>query len=562
MPTYYPTCRVRVVARFDEMGEPAVRPLDLQDVKAGTGSSSDRGGKPVALTPNGADPLVHTFDVLQVHEAIVENNGVRIADTATVKINFADFPFDPRMIRYAGIVIFMGGNAPDEFLRPLEATREHAKFFGKVDDVEALFDDGEIVTLACRDLTATFIDTPAPKNVELTGSLETVIRRILKAPNAPWEGIGLEIRGLQQAPQITQELRDHFTRQQLGADGNTPSMPQPGGGGGGTAISTWDYITRLCFLLGVHPMMDLDDSDKPVLVIGPARVLIAGRTQTRQFVYGRNLKKISLKRKLGNLKAPTIAVTSYNPSTKQSFKAAWPDEADDPQRVTAADAQKQRREVKTFPITGLKNEAACRNVAKNIFEQIARQEIGGGLETDDMTSFADPELDSTAAAKHASDLRRTGNLSVVAIRAGDPLEIRIAESNRTGAGPRRSAYGDLLELSQTELARALQAKGYPERVATIVARYLKGGLLEPLYTVRTARHRFSKDDGYSFSCEVANFIQIRDEAFIVKKDPTQQLPPKQGTTEQTGSLTTRTVGSGARVGLPPRPVTTPHPFRR
>lgn len=533
MGVYYPNCRVRIVVRFDELGDPSdIRPLDVAKVELGqsvpTGPS-----RPDAISPTGQDPLVHSFDITQVVECTVNHNGLRIADTATIRLNFADLPFDPRMIRYAGVEVFMGAIRPAMFPSDLPVSREVLRFVGKVDEAEIDLSDETILELKCRDFTALFIDEPSPNSAALKGTLLDVLRAIINSPNAPWAGLGLEVNegGQADIAAIIQSfpVKDAFQRGQQGPTGADPAMPQAGAASsssGSAPNSTWDFITRLCFMLGLVARVGLNKRrDNVALIVGPPRAFLAGSSEVRRMVYGRNLKSLKLHRKFSIAKPQQILVNSYNPSTKQTVHAFWP--KPDPKLATDADAKNTRKNApKVFPIPGLASEADCERVARSVFDQLSKQELGGSLETDDLTSFSDATISTDDLSQYAN----TGSLSMLDTQDGDAIEITIAPSQPNAFSPTRTLYGELLSLSTEALSRRLVEKGYTPQVAGIVSRYLKGGGLEPIFVIRSARHRFSKNDGYSFGCEFVNYVQIRWERLQVKQGaralPPKRLPPR------------------------------------
>lgn len=229
--SYYPSCKVRLIIRFDEFGQssrlkakpktpvknangigkdtplrvvpdpnppPGISRLLLDD---GTGTSPIFAGSaswnlPPQQQVRSADGL--TFDVTVIPKDLDWNqNGIRTPDTVDATFKLSDCPIDPRTVRSCALEVYMGTVTAEEFQKGIEGQHRQAsrgalnggeplnllqdnyldqtgrqrtnlRFQGWVDEWENSWTDGEPeIHLKCRDNTCLLIEQEVPPRLPL-----------------------------------------------------------------------------------------------------------------------------------------------------------------------------------------------------------------------------------------------------------------------------------------------------------------------------------------------------------------------------------------------------------
>src|SRR3990167_868395 len=149
MGSWYPSAKVRLRVRFDELGSahsvpaPAVargerragqsaaaRVLRYSRL-AGEGWAEGEGyvlepmttpelRATIAEGGSSDDELTWQIGAVLPQSCSVERNGIRAADTFKVELPFHDFPFDPRLVRAIGVEVYVGVVSADDFGEGME----------------------------------------------------------------------------------------------------------------------------------------------------------------------------------------------------------------------------------------------------------------------------------------------------------------------------------------------------------------------------------------------------------------------------------------------------------
>lgn len=253
---FYPSCKIRLIVRFEEFSKDLLRERDEAPVKPAMmrrGAQDDGGGKdklsvqPDPLSPPGVSRLVlragggsspsagpqakdSSGDGLTfVLGSIVPTkmawgqNGLRTADTIKVSIRYVDCPLDPRLIRSCAVEMFLGcvdaddyadgieggtrrvGNAleplnlvPDTYSDAEGNERSNLRFQGFVTLWTSKFTDGEAsIDLDCIDNTQLFLDTDAGASPNLRIDPTKPLDEAIAGYLANWrkfEGLSVEYR--------------------------------------------------------------------------------------------------------------------------------------------------------------------------------------------------------------------------------------------------------------------------------------------------------------------------------------------------------------------------------
>lgn len=228
---YYPSCKVKLVIRFDELGRQVfsgkIQPKPtkwfagikdkkaplavVNDPTAPEGTSRlllqiDSSKPPLpGISPSnkikGEDGLTHAIVVVPKDVAWAQN-GIRAADTLSLTFKYVDLPIDPRAVRSCAVELYLGtitaeemqagiegtqrqlsnGQSEpmnliaDEFVDAHGRTRSNLRFQGFVDkwDVDWTSESEPVVRVECRDNTQMLIDAEAPAKLVIDGARQTI----------------------------------------------------------------------------------------------------------------------------------------------------------------------------------------------------------------------------------------------------------------------------------------------------------------------------------------------------------------------------------------------------
>lgn len=492
-----------------------------------------QGGGSVGATLPGAvggvpiDDLTEAPFLFQPQSVNVERNGRRTPDTATVVLDFRDLPFDPRAVRAAAIEIVLGMVLADDFAAGMTGQTSDGellrsviqpsqdgflpgigtRFIGVVDDWDIDYgDDGDTVTLSCRDLTAIPMDTIMVRGdgVNMDLPIDEGIRQLfnrypaLAGTQVVWSGLDPlpPVPSVAVALPVTQRTRR----------GTTAQRRQQSSGGNGGSMKMWDHITDLCNQIGVVPVFE----DDALVLSEPTKYNQRDLANAKRMVYGVNLRSLAFRRKLGGVKVPTIEVRSYDSTLGRCRWARYPTPLGAPNvgifgvgappiarlatEVPVSGRPEERIEVIQLP--GVTNPITMSNAARSIWEQIGRQEIDGTLETDDLWSVDTP----------------VEQADLLSMRAGDELEVLILSTQP--AVPVQSQT----PISATELAgltfngrvQYLMNLGYRRSVAQQVATRQQIVADSTSFRVTNLRIAYDINEGVRVAIDFQNFLELRE----------------------------------------------------
>jgi hypothetical protein len=510
MAIYYPAAKVILTVRWEDY---------LRDGSPEVQGSDARLHRRLQRLQNNESSFV--LDPLRF---VVEQNGIRTADRVMkLELDGRDFPFDPRLARSVEIAVFVGQREratseyvfkrpevipPDDETSPAGDEQDRI-FAGFADDFRRSHDErGHVVTLEGRDYTSLFLDAPYPvANIATKGSIEETLRDWVHGAE-PTKGFGLP------AAQIIRVVVDdscsEVTTNSLVVSGKAKETKPAGHGkakaGGRTVIgqtaskalaakgkavgaqhSYWDVIQDLCDQLGLVAFIRGTD-----LIVTAPRNLTTLQTLTAPYlVWGRNIERLEVKKKLGRLRAPNIEIVSHARGKAKRHSAVYPHRPGDIHRpglsyATVVDNEgketKQYR-VDRYYVGGLSSDAACMAVAQRVFEDIASNEIEVLVETREMLAFDEDELPN----EH----------SLTRVRDGTPIGIRVE--------------GDLQSLLQNksvpERTQLLEAHGYLPAVALAFAEHWDSmRAFSSVFRTRAARHDWDVQTGYKLTIEAVNYL--------------------------------------------------------
>lgn len=325
------------------------------------------------------------------------------------------------------------------------------------------------------------------------------------------------------------------------------------GGSSSDTTSFWDLITRYCFLVGaipffrgrnliIRPARSIFDQSKPVgqeasglraglnkfnaavtqfgtgglvqstektwdPVFGGNGVRIDddGRPFTvRKFVYGRNVKELSFERKFTGVKVPVIELVSYDTSSTNRGKAKlliaqWPPEDEKLARMSGVSPSGEVSQTDRVQISvpGVRDLKQLTSMARDLYEEIGRGEMGGSCKTGFLSSYkgsnADPDICRLRPGHAVEFSMDTRQLSSTAPAANTKLALD------------RSSFEDAVK----QIKRSLGSSD--ENLARVIVASSRSAVLGQMNTFRSSNVVFSWDlsAGLQTSFDFQNYLVVR-----------------------------------------------------
>ncbi|MCC6546208.1 hypothetical protein IT570_03480 [Candidatus Sumerlaeota bacterium] len=446
MAVYYPRAVIRFLFQLDRRVDALVAAL----LPPGWEKFAQAAGSVVnaAAASNGVLQGDYMVDVVP-QRLRVKCNSYHEADEAFATIDFARFPFDPRIAKAVTMQIHMGAvGSVDE---KLKLSKKTLLFTGYVDEGDWQQDDDSTIKFDARDQTALIHGRPfSGQQVDVTKPLIEVIQAILQEhpSTAPMK---VEARGVDGSIVIADFKGD------IGGQKHS----------GETTQSAWEVITHLCIEVGWICWVEQD-----TVVIAESQALIG--IKGPKFIYGQNLKEIGVKRQVGWAKAAPITVRSWNPVERKTISATWPKEM---KPEVQGDGKPKPPDANLYCLSNVKDVAALERAARCIWVRRQSQDIC---------------LDFTTA-----EMKGIDNEELLQLRAGMPIQVLFTRAEE------QFLYGKTLG----EATRYLLGQGYRPGVAAAIAGAYQD--ITALYQVDTAEHSFDEQKGYQLRVKAASYIQAQ-----------------------------------------------------
>ena len=492
MPTFRPACAVNFKLYFDESLNPNANPPPPDTVDNNVRVPKDgASGQPTqepAMLQRASQQASFIYSRQPKHLS-VELPGYRQAGTFNATFDFRDLPIDPRTVQACAVEIHLGSVSHADFARgmvrserdgsrastlrtrdangnPRQDTLVMVAYVDQWDVDEA--DRGAEVSLIGRDMRAPLLDTPigvAPgvlatilDQLDLSQPINTVVKQLLSY-NPLFGQFSVETNPAEwpnetvPAPSAADLVPRHRRGARGQRAGGRASLP-----GDSNNMSFWDLIVQLCYVVGAIPYFR-----GTALVIRPARSIfdqsragfdptvrtpfangqprtVPGTNTTfnvRRLVYGRDIQKLHFSRKFGGYAKPKtvrcVSVTALHRGLDNVIQAQWPmptAPAAARRNRTAPGGQQSQEEILTLPVPGIHDQGRLQEIARNLYEQIARLEFTGNASTRNLASLggdnSDPDLlrlQPGDAVEFYTDVRE--------LRARQPLVSTVTDHYRT-----------------------------------------------------------------------------------------------------------------------------------
>lgn len=548
-PSYIPRARVRLAIRFEEFSrnagtpKPPKKPPHLR-----TGTGVDNKGNLSVSTMNGAfilqapdehgptlgtpqqqgtskDGLTYVLEGIIPIRMNVLRNGIRMADTCSLELDFLDFPFYPPIVRSIAIECYLGclsdadfqketqgrqGSAqgqhpmsmiPDTYVDAYGRQRTNRRFSGYVDQI--LTKHGKLaastVLLECTDNTRLLIGQDAPPKLVIAADkpLDRAVADYLA--NFPqYRGLRIEYRPAGATPPtLSKALAKSAFKPKLGP----PPAGGAGAGGGGTSkLSVWDYLTDIAVSLGLIVRFE----DATIIFQRPrtlyaskfsgraddaftGRILPGGRViKNRLFVHGANIDDLEFGRKFNRFQSANVEVRCYSAALGKTLVARFPTKEDRQKQLLPGDAADEKWTV--YTLHGIEDLETMRSVAQSIYEVAGRNEFSTKFATNSLGSFGGSNLDPDA----------------LDVQAGDTIDVEVRRE--VGGG---FSAGEAEESIAVRASTWLKSLGYDPALADAYQAAMTQVGFPTTFRVGTVAINWDNDQGVSFDFDCINYLEVR-----------------------------------------------------
>ena len=521
------------VQRYDTDGNLVTSSVvtDSELQAAAGGESSKRALTPLTFTGDGFTTIMNVAP----SRASFDLPHPRQAATFTISVPYSTLAIDPRLVRAAGVEIHIGCVTAKEYgdgmtgaaRKDGQASSMLSTRSGLIDPVTGLpapddstllfygtldkwkvehTEEKSTVTLTGRSLIGLLLDGKPPidalKRIDLTRPIHRVVADLIatipidqrlrldvSTDAGEWTG------GVVPSPGSI----DGFTNIRLGAQDGQPKA----GGGGKDRVSYWDLITNLCNLVGGVP--HLQGSTIWVrpgrsiyeIIDNPGRTPFRndrygpdGKLAIRRLLVGQHMAKFELERTMGGKPVPVVQCLGFDDRAvgmARIVKGQWPP-AD-----SAAARSKDDGDIIRIPQGGIRDAGRLTQIARDVYEEIGRGEVGGAFETVTLASFGGDNADA--------DLLR--------LRPLEPIEVLVDE--QTGPAPIVNELTARASGTFQQEVDALRTRLGDVDVARAIVAARRGAVIGILDAFRVIAVRFEvdADRGIKVSGDFQNYIVSR-----------------------------------------------------
>lgn len=608
MATYYPSMVVNFKLRFDEALHVVSTPAPVNTEESSQNpvqpTETNQRGTTEPLVLRRGDENVSFVLGRVPKKASVELPGYRQAATFNLTIDFRDLPIDPRTIRAAAVEIHLGavdagsfaagmrGRQPDGTRLSQLVTRDSAGnpnaktlvLVGVVDEWEVTHNgEGSEVQIEGRDMRGILLDSPLSASLldKVGGStIDDIVRQLLNHhPLGAQFHVSVNAAEWPKGVVPTPTTPSITPRHRQGARGRRAHARQSPPGQQ-TEITYWDAIVRYCYLVGaipyfsgtdlrIRPVRSIFDQQRagfdpsvatPFHPDQPRQVGNGAPFSVRRMVYGRDTESLNFKRKFaGNAKPKTVRCVAIDTSKRAGgngvlVEARYPPEETSQAvqgartQTVAPGGQSSSEDLLNIPVHGISDPARLLEVARNIFEEIGRNEMSGSCATKNLASFGGGNTDP----------------DLMSLRPGDGVEFLVDARGLSQRTPLVSALTDFERTPFEEMVRQVKKRIGDDNLARVIVATARGQIAEIQRYFRVSNVHYDwSDTGLSISFDFQNYFVQR---FDLSKAPQAPQPLAQvqavrGGTEVTfneatnvpapqrqGAVTTRTVPGGPRRG--------------
>jgi hypothetical protein len=447
--------------------------------------------------------LTSSVDEKNIKEIFVVPRNVEVnvgdhkkGDSFSCELDYKNFPFDPRFMRSCGVAVYLENiEKLEETGKPLTIipSKANTVFMGFVDeDLVTLDDTKRIIRLEGRDFTSLLIDQKYKENVPISQSdpIDISIQNFLYS-----------IPALQKIKFVNKTGNDRLPA--LSSFGPDPTSHLAGHKNTGSKETYWDIIQGSANRAGLICYISLDE-----LILTTPRNLYNTENDLK-IVYGKNIKSLTFKRKLGRFKGFNIRVRSrvgtdiVTADIPREATETWAESFGIPREdvlipVMGTDGTIDKSKTTqtapfiTFPIPKIVKKEALISIGESVFEDYSRQQLEGTLDTNEMLG-------------HSGSGPKDANFKVIDLTQldiGQPLAIDIAIDDLESIGRLTS---------QEKRVEYLRRRNYSNDVAVLFAESI--GKFSPRFFTKNYTMTLNQDSGFSLKIDFINIINLSNKAF-------------------------------------------------
>ncbi len=426
------------------------------------------------------------------------------------------------------------------------------RLVGTVDEWDVLHDkNGSEVSIRGRDMRALLLDTPIGTDpvrankflttIDLSQTIDVVVRQIL-ALNPLFGQFNVQVNSAEWPNSQLPSPGDTkiIPRSRQGAKPSAKKPARPTLPSGLDKINFWDLVVKFCYLCGAIPYFQ-----GTTLIIRPSRSIYDQQravfnpliptpfanaeprwtdAQTgkpldqpiavRKLLYGRDVESMGFNRKLAGYQRPKVvrAVGINSDNDGKALEAnfisgTWPSSGPTAKLTTkmSPSATQAEEEILNIPVHGITDVARLQEIARAVYEEIGRGEMGGTAESPNLASFGGDNSDP--------DLLRLGpgdgiflDVNIAAQKGSNPLIATLIDTQRTPYAMQVQTVAAMLG-GDTNLANAI--------VATSRGQV---GQLQRFFRVSTVHYAWSTGH-MKVSFDFQNYVVARNQVATVSSTP-------------------------------------------
>lgn len=573
MSLFIPSMVAHFTLKFDEslQVQPDQPSLSVDSlVKTGGGRSANSAPKPLIVSAGRESYVLNRVPL----DCTVELPGYRQAGNFSLTMDFGELPIDPRTVRAASVEIHAGTVSAERFARGIISPARvgsasildtRGAGFGDAETtlITALIDKWSVehsgnssqIKMSGRDLRGVLLDTPVATDpqestqmmdaLKLDQPIDELVAQILSYhPNyyqakfvvsvhpSDWGTAGIPSPG----------DRKVIPRHKRGAKGQKTQANMVSDV---TKMSFWDLIVQFCYLVGAIPLIHGTD-----ILIRPVRRLydrqnagadptistpfLGGAVRevdaetgkpisplrTRKLIYGRDIEKMEIERNYAGYARPRVVrcishdSSSTERGTDKTIVSWWPPVPDKVARKTKGTpgSGKPHEEIIDVPVPGIRDPDRLKDIAKSIYNEMGRGEIGGNIETKKLASFGGDNADP--------DLLR--------LRPGDAVELGVDTRNLRSAVPLVSEYTDHLRKPFSQRVEEITRILGDQNLAQVIVATSRGQVqeLQRFFRVSNVKYQWDKS-GMKIAFDFQNYVEVR---YRSDKDQPPRSSPLKRTT--------------------------------
>lgn len=431
MAVYYPRCHVQLLIVVDGRGGP--------------------------------DSISRLIDA-SPREVTVLRNGYHEADTFSVDLDARILPVDPEIVKSAAVRIFMhDADGKDDQRDPALERWERLRGIADDDGIE-LSADGQTVSITGRDYTGLLLDAEwDPRNKVPAGApIDETIQAIADTAAPPGTLARFEVRYVATfaAPIVGAAHRSTKKKGLWVKPGKT----------------TWDVIYEMALSHGLIAYV----KGETIFVTEPRSQTSASVASAPRLIYGRNLQRLKMARKLTREKVPQIRVTAFDPRTGKIIDVVYPKRGENTSATIGP----------SMPALGIKrNEQIFLTAPRGITDRETLEQYA-------RVRFANMARSETVYEFETRHLRSLDGADLLDLDAGSALSIGFDPFN----GEQMRA------LSEAQRVEHLIAQGYQADVSELLAEsYERITQLEQARYIRTVELHYSQDTGIAITGSAINY---------------------------------------------------------